>query len=114
MAKKRHRQRHVQRAVLPGQWRCAAGAGEQPEAHGHRFQLQRDVRDDAEHRDEGDRGGQAGAAPEPRGDQVRERGGVVFARQPHHPLQHAEAEAQYSRIVPMNVGGTGQPSVAPG
>ncbi len=88
----RHRQRDVERAVLPGRRGQIVAAAEQRIAHRHRLQLQRDVRHDAQRGHRGDQRGQTCVPAEPRGDQVGQRAGVVLARQPHQPHQHAGGE----------------------
>ncbi len=85
----RHRQRHVKRAVVPRRHPGVAARPEHGEAHGHRLQLQRQVRHRAHHGDRGHQRGQAGVMAQPAGDQVGDRTGVGLARQPHHPHQQA-------------------------
>ena len=84
-----HRQRHVQAAVSPYRRNaCTRGLralGQGGEAERDRLQLQRDVRDQPEHRDQRHHGGQPCVLAEARGDQVGKRGGIAFMRQPDQP-----------------------------
>ncbi len=88
----RQHQRDVERAVVPRRRLQRTGAREQVEAHRDGLELQRDVRNDAEDRDQRDRGGQPRILAEPRGDQIGDRGAVRVLDQAHQPLQQAEAE----------------------
>ena len=82
----RHEQRHVERGVLHDDQRARLRrhddlrVREQDlEAGGHRLQLQRDVGQDADHRDDGDQPAEQRALAVARGDEVGDRGDAVQA-----------------------------------
>jgi hypothetical protein len=84
-----HRERDVERAVLPRRRAETAAATEQRVAHRHRFELQRDVRHDAEHGHRSDQRRKSGMATEPSRDEVGERTRVMLAREPNESQHDA-------------------------
>ena len=83
-----HHQRHVQRAVAPGRLvGTGLRVGQQRKAHRHRLQLQGDVRDQAEHRDQGHARSEPCILAQAGSDQVGDGGGVAGPCQLHQ-LQH--------------------------
>ena len=91
---RRHRQRDIQRAIAPHRriGKIRRASGEDREAHGHGLELQCDVRDEPERRDQGHRCGKPCVLAQARGDEVGDRGRVGLARKGHQPRHHRERE----------------------
>ena len=93
--KHRQHQRHIKRSVHPyrllrrGGWHSHLRIKPQHiETGGDSFQLDRDVRQHAQHRDDGDHAGQQAAFAIAGSDEVRNRGDAVGLGDPHDAPQH--------------------------
>ncbi|MNV13236.1 hypothetical protein D3C71_1038670 [compost metagenome] len=93
--KQRHRQRHIQGAVVPRRAALAGihrARGDHAEAHRHRLELQRDIRNQTQRRNQRDRCREPCVAAKASGDQIGQRRRIRFARQPHQSHHHAHGQ----------------------
>ena len=88
----RHQQGDIERAVLPRFGLGNLSMTEHRVTHRHRFELQRDIRHDADHHHRRDHRRQTRMAPQAYRDQVSQRTRVVIARELHQATQHGNSK----------------------